>query len=282
LMILLGGIFLVIGWALGGYFMGDWVTGAIFFLILAGVFNAVSYFFSSKIVLWSYRARIVEEHEAPRLHRIVRRVVSMSGLPMPKVAIIPTKTPNAFATGRNPKNAVVAATEGILETLNDDELEGVMAHEMAHVKNRDILLMSVAATIAGAIAFMARIFWFNMLFGRRGRGGEANWIILLIVAITAPIAAMLVQLAISRSREFKADRIGALMIHKPLALASALKKLDRANRRRPIDRGNPASSSLFIVNPFRGGAFVKLFSTHPPVEERIKRLEELSRSGFNF
>jgi len=274
LFLLLIAIFVAIGWLLGTFFIGNWIVGALIFLILAALLNAVSYFFSSKIVLWSYRARIVSEKEAPRLHKIVRKVSSMAGLPMPQVAIVPTHTPNAFATGRNPRNAVVAATEGILTTLNDDELLGVMAHEMAHIKDRDILVMSVAATIAGAIAFMARSFWFSSMFGgRRNRGNE---LILLIVAITAPIAALLIQLAISRSREYKADRVGALTIHKPNALADALLKLEAANRRRPIDRGNPASSSLFIVNPFGGGSFIRLFSTHPPIEERVRRLRQLA------
>lgn len=271
-------LFAVIGWALGGYFAGPyWYWGAILFLFLAAIINVVSYFFSSKIVLWSYRARIVSEKEAPKLHKSVRRVSSLAGIPMPKVAIVPSKTPNAFATGRNPNNAVVAVTEGILHTLKEDELEGVLAHETAHIKDRDILVMTVAATLAGAIAFMARMFWLNMLFGRRGRqGGEISPIILLVVAITVPIAALLIQLAISRGREYKADETGARIIGRPLSLANALEKLERANKRRPIDRGNPASSSLFIVNPFSGSALVRLLSTHPPIEERIKRLRRMA------
>lgn len=277
LFILLAGLFAVIGWVLGGFFAGgNWILGAMFFLILAGIFNAISYFYSSKIILWSYKARILKEQEFPWLHDTVSKIAEKAGVPKPKVAIIPTKTPNAFATGRNPKNAVVAVTEGIMDTLSRTELEGVLAHEMAHVKDRDILVMTVAATMAGAIAFMARMFWFNALFGRGGRG-QGNWIILLIVAITAPIAAMLIHFAISRSREYKADRVGSLTIKKPLALASALDKLERANKRKPIDRGNPASSSLFIVNPFRGGGLASIFSTHPPTKERIKRLKDLAK-----
>jgi heat shock protein HtpX len=211
-------LFTGIGYLVGGYFMGDWLLGSLFFLAIAAVMNFISYFFSSKIVLWSYRARIVSEAQAPRLHKIVRMICLKADLPMPKIAVVPTQNPNAFATGRNKNNAVVAATEGILILLSDDELEGVLAHEMAHVKNRDILVMSVAATLAGAIAFAARMFWFNSLFG--GRRGNNNAIILLVVAITAPIAAMLIQLAISRNREYKADREGALMIQRPLVLAT--------------------------------------------------------------
>lgn len=265
------GLFVVIGFLLGGYF-GDPIIGMIFFLVIAGIFNAISYFYSSKIVLWSYKAKIVTEREAPRLYKTVHRVALKSDLPMPKIAIIPTMTPNAFATGRNPKNAVVAATEGLLQLLNDDELEGVIAHEMAHVKDRDILVMSVAATLAGAIAFAARFVIFGMIFGRRS---NVNPLLLIAVAVLAPIAAILIQLAISRAREFKADKVGAIMIQKPWALANALEKLERGNRRMPLRDGNPASASLFIVNPFRGSAFFKLFSTHPPIEERVRRLREM-------
>lgn len=275
LMTLLFGLFAGIGWLIGGVFLGDWVLGSLLFLLLAGVMNFIAYFFAHKIVLWSYRARIVTEAEEPRLHQIVRRAAQLLGIPMPKVAVVPTKTPNAFATGRNPNNAVVAATEGILELLNDRELTGVMAHEMAHVKDRDILVMSVAATVAGAIAFMARIFWFHLLFGRR-RASAGDLVIAVVVMITAPLAALLIQLAISRSREYKADLVGARSLGAPDALADALVKLERANRRRPIERGNPASSSLFIVNPFRGSSFFRLFSTHPPMEERVRRLQKLA------
>jgi heat shock protein HtpX len=277
LFLLLAGLFALIGWVLGGYLAGgNWILGAIIFLILAGVFNAISYFYSSKIILWSYKARILKENEFPWLHSMIAGIAQKAGVPKPQVAIIQTKTPNAFATGRNPKNAVVAVTEGIMDVLSRTELEGVLAHEMAHVKDRDILVMTVAATMAGAIAFMARIFWFNALFGGRGRN-DANWIILLVVAITAPIAALLIQLAISRSREYKADKVGSLTIRKPLALASALGKLEKANKKNPIDKGNPASSSLFIVNPFRGSGFASIFSTHPPTKERIRRLEDLAK-----
>jgi len=281
--VVLAGIFMIIGWALGAYFFNDWILGALIFLLLAGLMNLISYAFSHKIVLWSYHARIVTESESPRLYRIVRYVSSLSGLPMPKVAIVPSKTPNAFATGRNPKTAVVAVTEGILDTLTDNELTGVIAHEMAHVKDRDILVVSVAATVGGAIAFMARIFvWNSFLGGGRRRQGNGDFLILILVAITAPIAAMLVQLGISRSREYKADFVGAKTIGKPLDLAAALQKLEAANKKRPITQGNPASSSLFIVNPFRGSSFFSLFSTHPPIEKRVQRLKDMARGKIEM
>lgn len=274
------GLFVAIGWLVGSLFIGNWVLGALMFLVLAGIINLISYFYSSKIVLWSYRVKLVSEAEAPRLYRIVRNIAAMNGLPMPKVGIIPTSNPNAFATGRNPKNAVVCATEGIMRLLDDDELTGVMAHEMAHVRNRDILVMSVASTIAGAISFAARFAFYGALFNdRRNEGGM---IIALVVAITAPIAAMLVQLAISRNREFKADMEGAKMIGRPLHLARALEKLETANKRDPIRFGNPASSNMFIVNPFRGGGLSTLFMTHPPMAERIKRLKQQASEMGRF
>lgn len=274
------GLFVAIGWLVGSLFIGNWVLGALMFLVLAGLINLVSYFYSSKIVLWSYRVKLVSEVESPRLYRIVRNIASMNGLPMPKVGIIPTSNPNAFATGRNPKNAVVCATEGILRLLDDDELSGVMAHEMAHVRNRDILVMSVASTIAGAISFAARFAFYGALFNdRRNEGGL---IIAVVVAITAPIAAMLVQLAISRNREYKADYEGAKLIGRPMHLARALEKLESANKRDPIRFGNPASSNMFIVNPFRGGGLATMFMTHPPMAERINRLKKQASEMGRF
>ncbi len=269
---------MVIGYAIGFVFGNGTLNSAIFgsliFLGFAAAINFVSYFFSQKIVLWTYRAKMVSKEESPRLYNIVNKICLKSDLPMPKIAIVPTKTPNAFATGRNPKNAVVAATEGILTLLNDDELEGVLAHEMAHVKDRDILVMTIAATIAGAISFAARMIFWSSFGGRRDNG---NAVILLVAAITAPIAAMLLQLAVSRNREYKADREGSLLIQRPLALARALEKLEEGNSRRPLQGGSPASASLFIVNPFRGGGgLVTLFMTHPPIKERVRRLERLA------
>jgi heat shock protein HtpX len=266
-------IFTAIGYVLGAVFFGDWILGSLIFLGFAALINAISYFFSDKIVLWSYRAKIVSQAEQPRLYNVVNKVCLKANMPMPKIAIVATATPNAFATGRNKNNAVVAATEGILSLLSDDELEGVLAHEMAHIKDKDMLIMSVAATIAGAISFAARMAWWSSLGSRRSND---NALLLLLIAVTAPIAAILLRLAISRNREYKADREGALLIQRPLALARALEKLEEGNRRKPIDRGSPASASLFIVNPFRGGGFVTLFMTHPPIRSRVQRLEALA------
>jgi heat shock protein HtpX len=269
LFIILALFFVAVGWLLGTYMFGSPYYGMGIFLALAIVFNLVAYFFSDRIVLASYRAKVVKEAEAPRLYRTVKKVSQFTDIPMPRVAIIDSPNPNAFATGKNPESAVVAATQGLLDMLNDDELEGVVAHELAHVHNRDILVMAVAATMAGAIAFAARWAFYSAMFGRRG--GEANMIILIVVAVTAPIAALMIKAAISRQREYKADATGAGFIGKPWALADALEKLERGNRRYPIKRGNPASSHLFIVNPFRGG-LATIFSSHPPTEERVRRL----------
>ncbi len=272
-------MFVVFGWAIGSYFFGDPLVSIILFLVLAAGINVVSYALSDRIVLWSYRAKMVTEPEAPKLFAIVREVAIQANLPMPKVAIVPSQTPNAFATGRNPKHAVVACTQGILQILNDNELRAVLAHEVSHVKNRDILVMSAAATIAGAISFLARMaFWNSLLGGGQSRNGGGNaGLIAIIGMILAPIGALLVQLAISRSREYKADYSGAKTIGQPLALASALQKLEVANKRRPLQFGSPASQGLFIVNPFRGSSLTKLFSTHPPIQERIARLQDLAR-----
>lgn len=268
------GLFMVIGWLVGTYFIGNPLLGLIVFIGLAALINAVSYFFSSKIVLWSYRAKIVTMNDSPRLYRTVKSIADRSGLPMPQIAIIPTTMPNAFATGRNPKNATVAATEGIMRLLDDDELQGVLAHEMAHVKDRDILVMSVAATIAGAISFAARWALYGSLFGGGNNRDNGGFLLMLGVAITAPIAAMMVQLAISRNREYKADFEGAKLIGRPLYLARALRKLEAGVKKDPIKFGNPASSSLWIVNPFSANGLVRIFSTHPPMDERIRRLEK--------
>ncbi len=270
------GLFVVIGYVVGYIVFSNSILGMIIFLGLAAVMNIVSFFFSSKLVLASYKAKIVSKEEAPRLYGVVNKICLKADLPMPKIAIVPAQTPNAFATGRNKNNAVVAATEGILNLLSDDELEGVLAHEMAHVKDKDILVMSVAATIAGAISYAANmIIWGSMFGGNRGRD-NGNIVLLLIAAVTAPLAAMLLQLAISRNREYKADHEGAMMIQKPLALARALGKLEEGNSRRPMRGGSPASANLFIVNPLRGRGLVSIFMTHPPIEKRIERLEKLA------
>ena len=266
-----------------GYIPADssylWVLFIMVPLLL--VFNLVTYFYSDRMVLSAYNAQMVDERQAPRLARIVQNVATLSGLPMPRLAIVPSQTPNAFATGRDAEHAVVAVTQGNLDILNDNELEAVIGHEMAHVKDRDILLMSVVASLAATISIGARIVIYQMIFG--GRNNRVNPLVLLLAAITAPIAAMLVQLAISRNREYKADTVGARTTMKPLALASALSKLESINRRNPmhLQHQSPAHASLFIVNPFRGGGFASIFSTHPSTKERIRRLEEMAaREGF--
>ncbi len=251
----------------GGYFGGE--GGALTALVFAGAMNFVSYFFSDKIVLKMHGARAVTREEAPELYAAVENLSRRAGLPMPRVAVIPKEQPNAFATGRNPKHAVVAATQGILRILDRDELEGVMAHELAHVKNRDILIASVAATLAGAIMMVAR---FGLFFGGGDRDrGPAGGVLAILVVILAPIAAFMIQAAISRSREFAADEGGAEISGKPRALASALRKLEAAAKQVPME-GNPATAHMFIVHPFRAGGLTKLFSTHPPTEERVERL----------
>jgi heat shock protein HtpX len=260
---------------IGGYFGGTQGMATAF--VIALLMNFGSYWFSDKIVLAMYRAKPVSEAEAPDLHRIVRGLAQRAHMPMPRIYIIPTDTPNAFATGRNPEHAAVAATQGILRILNEEELEGVLSHELAHVRNRDTLISTVAATLAGVIVMLARMAMWMPFFGGGGRdeedrGGGALGFLLL--AILAPIAATLIQLAISRSREFQADESGAQLSHKPYALASALQKLEVAADRLPME-ANPATSHLFIVNPLRGDALFRLFSTHPPIEERIARLRAL-------
>jgi heat shock protein HtpX len=259
------------GAAIGGQ------SGMTMALMMAGVMNFVSYFFSDKIVLAMYRAREVNEAEAPVLYRIVRRLSQKSGIPMPKVYIIPDESPNAFATGRNPKHAAVAATEGIMRLLSEEELAGVMAHELAHVINRDILIGTVAATIAGAISYLGHMAFF---FGGRHNDDEGGSPFGgLLMMIVAPIAAMLIQMAISRSREYAADEGGARLLGNPMPLAGALRKLEKGVLQIPMD-ATPATAHMMIVSPFSGGGLVKLFSTHPPMEERIARLESMRMSGL--
>jgi heat shock protein HtpX len=258
-----------------GQFIGG-TQGAIGFFIFAAVMNFVSYWFSDKIVLMTYRAKQISEQDAPVLYRVVRRLSEQADLPMPKVYIVDNPTPNAFATGRNPAHASVAATTGILQMLSEDELEGVMAHELSHVKNRDILISSIAATIAGAITMIGNALqWGAMFGGGRDDDERGGMLGMIAMAILAPIAAMIVQLAISRSREYAADAAGARLCRKPLSLATALGKLENAVKQIPMQGGNPSTAHLFIVNPFRGG-LLSLFSTHPPMEERIRRLEKLA------
>ncbi len=265
-------LFIVIGYLIGGFFMGNWIAGTIIFLIIAGVINLVSYFYSHKIILRSHNAKIIEESDNPRLFNIVKEVAYEADIEMPKVAIVPSDTPNAFATGRNEDNAVVAATQGILRTLDEDELKGVIAHEVGHIKGRDMMIMSIAATLAGAITFMARMVWFQMIFSRRRINP-----IFLVAMVLAPIGAIIIKLAISRKREFEADEKGAEISKDPKALARALEKLSAQNKKNPMKSKSTTSSSLFIVNPFKKSTFVKLFSSHPPTEERVERLREMAK-----
>jgi len=264
-------LFLVIGGAIGGN------QGLFIAFVFALLMNFASYWFSDKIVLTMYRAREVSLHEAPELYRLVQRLAQRAGIPMPRVYIIPSDAPNAFATGRNPQHGALAVTEGILRLLDEDELAGVLAHELGHIRNRDTLIMTVAATLAGAITMLAQMAQWGAIFGF-GRRDEENsgggMLSLLFMAILAPIAATLIQLAISRSREYFADSTGAAIAGAPSGLAHALEKLHYASQRLPME-ANPATAHLFIVNPLAGGAWVNLFSTHPPIEERIRRLRRL-------
>lgn len=257
--------------AVGGYFGGQ--GGMMMALILAGGMNVFMYYASDTMVLRMYRARVVSATEAPELYQMVDRLRQRAGLPMPTVAIAPHDQPNAFATGRNPEHAVVCVTEGLVRLVDRDELEGVIAHELAHIRNRDMLLQTVTATVAGAISNLA---WFGMFAGGRDDEESGSPIAGLLMVILAPIAASLVQMAISRQREFKADAVGAEICGRPLALASALEKLDRGAHRIPM-QVSPAAAPLAQVNPlaFSGGGMSKLFSTHPPTAERVARLQAL-------
>lgn len=250
--------------------------GAVIALVIAGVMNFATYWFSDKIVLMMYRAKEVTEAEAPTLYTIVRDLTMKANMPMPRVYIMEQDTPNAFATGRNPHHAAVAVTSGILKLLNREELTGVLAHELAHVRNRDILISTIAATIAGAISYLSQMAYFASLFGGRDDREGHNPIALVVMMIVAPIAAMIVQMAISRSREYGADNGGANISGNPMYLANALRKLDYYNKRIPMEAPNQATAHMFIVSPLSGGGLVKLFSTHPPIEERIKRLEAMA------
>jgi heat shock protein HtpX len=245
--------------------------------LFALVMNGISYWFSDKIVLRMYGAKEVGPQEAPDLHRMVRELALRAQIPMPKLYVIPEDAPNAFATGRNPSHAAVAVTQGIVRILDERELRGVLAHELSHVKNRDILVGTIAAAMAGAVSMLANMAHWGMIFGGRSsddrEGGHP--IVALLMIIVAPIAAMLVQMAISRSREFGADATGAAISGNPLSLANALRKLQRGAESIPME-ANPATAHMFIVNPLTGGGLMSLFSTHPPMEERIRRLETMA------
>ena len=273
-MVLMVGLTLILIWA-GGALGGR--SGMTIALMFALMMNLFAYWFSDKIVLKMYRAKEVKEHEAPELYSIVRRLAQKAEIPMPRVYIINEDQPNAFATGRNPNHAAVAVTTGIMKTLSREELEGVIGHELAHVKHRDILISTIAATIAGAISYLAQMAQWAMIFGggRRDDGRDGSPIAALVMMIVGPIAAMLIQMAISRSREYSADSGGARIAGNPRHLASALKKLHIASQRIPLN-AQPATAHMFIVNPLSGRGFAKLFSTHPPMEERIARLESMT------
>lgn len=259
---------------IGGIIGGE--GGMIIAFIFAGLMNLVSYWFSDKIVLKMYRAKELNRSDMPRLFQMTEEMTGRAGLPMPKLYLIPSDQPNAFATGRNPQHAAVAVTSGIVKILSEDELRGVIAHELAHVKHRDILVASIAATIAGAISMIASMAKWALIFGGRGSNDRdgGNPVAAIAMMIVAPIAAMMIQMAISRSREFLADEGGAKMAGNPLSLASALKKLHAKAEQIPME-ATPATAHMFIVSPLRGGGFLRLFSTHPPMEERVSRLEAM-------
>ncbi|OGW42509.1 MAG: protease HtpX [Nitrospirae bacterium GWD2_57_9] len=274
LMVFMTLLLVFVGAAIGGQ------SGMIFAFGLAVIMNFGSYWFSDKIVLKMYRAQPVSEAEAPELHSMVRTLAQKAGMPMPKVYIIPEETPNAFATGRNPEHAVVAVTHGIMRILSREELTGVIAHELAHIRHRDMLTGTIVATIAGAISMLAQMAQWAMIFGGGRRDddeGGSNPIAALVMMIVAPIAAMLVQMAISRTREYEADKGGASLAGNPHWLANALLKLEKGNQVVPMGDARPATAHMFIVNPLHGGGLMKLFSTHPPIAERVKRLEEMAR-----
>ena len=272
LMVTLTLMLIFIGGLIGGK------SGMTMALVMAFGMNFITYWFSDKIVLKMYRAQPLSEAEAPELFAMVRRLAQRAGLPMPKVYIMDQDQPNAFATGRNPEHGAVAVTTGIMRILSREELEGVLAHELAHIKHRDILVGTVAATIAGAISYLAQMAQWAMIFGGRSSDEErgSNPIAALVMMIVGPIAAMMVQMAISRSREYGADAGGAKISGSPLHLAGALRKLQTASQKIPMD-ANPATSHMFIVNPLSGGGIARLFSTHPPMEERIARLQSMGR-----
>lgn len=274
LLALLSGLIIVLGGALGGK------TGIVIAFGLALLMNVGSYWYSDKIVLRMYQARELSENEAPAVHSMVRELAANAQIPMPRIAVVPEEAPNAFATGRNPENSVVAVTEGILRLLSPEELKGVLAHEIAHIANRDILIQTVAGVMASTIVSIANFMQFAAIFGmgrsnEEGEGGS-NPLMALVLAIVAPIAASLIQFAISRSREYLADASGARFCGQPLALASALGKLQSWNQRIPMQNGNATTAEMFIVAPLFGGGMAKLFSTHPDINDRIARLREMA------
>jgi len=274
LLALLSGLIIGLGGLLGGR------TGIIIALGLAVIMNVGSYWYSDKIVLSMYRARELSPEEAPMLFRMVAELAQAANVPMPRICVVPEETPNAFATGRDPEHGVVAVTEGIMRLLSPEELRGVLAHEMAHIANRDILIQTVAGVLASAITSIANMLQWAAIFGGRSSSeeGGSNPLAAMLMAFLAPVAASLIQMAISRSREYLADATGARLCGQPLALASALARLDAGNQRVPM-HANPATENMFIVSPLSGGSLAGLFSTHPPMQERIRRLQEMAMQG---
>ena len=271
LMTLMMVLFLFVGYLLGGN------TGMTVALVFSLLMNFGSYWFSDKIVLKMYRAKEVNRESAPKFYEMIERLAKQANLPMPRVYLINDPTPNAFATGRNPNHAAVAATTGILQGLSNEELAGVMAHELAHVKHRDTLISTIAATLVGSISFIAQMAGWVFMFGRGSNDRGGSGIGGLVLLILSPILAMLIQMAISRSREFAADKGGAEFTGNPLGLASALQKISRGNQLKPVYNSDPTTAHMFIINPLHGGGMSKLFSTHPSTEERIKRLQAMAR-----
>ena len=267
---LLSSLIIMLGGALGGR------AGIVIALGLALFMNLGSYWYSDKIVLGMYRARELAREEAPYIHQIVGELANKAGIPMPRICVIPEEAPNAFATGRDPEHGVVAVTEGIVRLLSPEELRGVLAHEIGHIANRDILIQTVAGVLGSAIVAIANMMQFAALFGGRGNGGRGNPLAMIAMAMLAPIAAALIQMAISRSREYLADETSARLSNQPLALADALGKLAAMNERVPMQRGKPSTEQMFIVSPLFGGGMTKLFSTHPDIRERIARLRAMA------
>ena len=268
---------------LGGYWATGTEQGAIIGLILAAISSFGSWFYSDKAALAAYKAQPITRQQAPELYDMVADLTQKAGLPMPKLCVVPTQTPNAFATGRNPNHAAVAVTEGIMQILDKDELAGVIAHELTHIKNRDTLTQAVAGTLGGAVTFLGRMLTFGAMYGPVNRDNRqgGNPLGVLILVVLAPISASLIQMAISRTREFSADRGSAEITGNPLALASALQKLESVGKQVPMN-GNPAFEPVLIMNPFSGGGLQSLFRTHPPTQERVRQLQEIARTQQNY